>query len=116
MYSNRIQLSATLLLVIPGFIALAPTPATPGAGADDKQPPLDFSRDILPILSNNCFTCHGPAEKKAGLRLDQREHATKKTRSGAIPIVPGKASSSELVRRIFAEDEEQRMPPANSKK
>lgn len=76
---------------------------------------IDYSREILPILANNCFTCHGPAEQKAGLRLDQREHAIKPTRSKATAIRPGKADESELMHRILADDAE-RMPPLKSKK
>jgi hypothetical protein len=76
---------------------------------------IDFNRDIRPILSNNCFKCHGPdaAERKAGLRLDAREHALNPTESGLVAIVPGKADESELLRRIFATDDEQ-MPPTDS--
>src|SRR5262245_6174169 len=76
---------------------------------------VDFKRDILPILANKCFACHGPdsSTRKAHLRLDQRDFALKKTRSGATPIVPRDVEHSELVRRIFAEDDE-RMPPKKS--
>src|SRR5687768_5117196 len=91
------------------FLAAA-TPKSAG-----KESAVDFSRDILPILANNCFTCHGPAEQKAGLRLDQREHAIKSARSKATPIQPGNSAESELVRRILADDDE-RMPPIRSKK
>ena len=73
---------------------------------------VDYSRDILPILSSKCFACHGPDRiaRKAGLRLDERASATKPAKSKATPIVPGKPADSELVRRILAEDDE-RMPP-----
>jgi hypothetical protein len=78
---------------------------------------IDFNRDVRPILSNNCFKCHGPdaAERKAGLRLDAQEHALKSSESGARAIVPGKPDESELVRRILAGDDE-RMPPPDSNK
>ena len=78
---------------------------------------IDFNRDIRPVLSNNCFKCHGPdaAERKAGLRLDVREEALRASESGAVAIAPGKPEESELVRRIFASDDDQ-MPPIDSNK
>src|SRR4029079_14415905 len=79
---------------------------------------LSFNRDIRPILTENCFQCHGPdpAARKANLRLDLAEHATAKAKSGAIAIVPGKADSSELIKRIFAADPDDAMPPADTHK
>src|SRR5262245_54899733 len=73
----------------------------------------DFNREVRPILSANCFKCHGPDDKvrEAGLRLDQRDSATAKLESEAIAIVPGQPNKSELVRRIFSSDEADRMPP-----
>jgi hypothetical protein len=76
-------------------------------------PAVDFSRDVQPILSGKCFACHGPSTAKAGVRLHQRVLAMKPARSGAVPIQPGDADGSEVVRRIFAEDESERMPPAS---
>ena len=96
---------------------------TPCLGAEEGRPAvtgpkLDYNRDIRPILSNACFQCHGTDDKarKAGLRLDQRAAATQATASGAIPIVPGKPEDSDLVERIFAEDNELLMPPPRSNK
>jgi hypothetical protein len=83
---------------------------------DAKSRGVDYSRDILPILSVNCFNCHGPAEAKSGVRLDLRDRALKPSRSGATPIQPGKSSASELIRRIFAADAAERMPPAKTKR
>src|SRR5687768_15761184 len=76
--------------------------------------PLTYNRDVRPILSDNCFSCHGPAKQKGGLRLDLREVATEPVKSGSIAIVPGKPDASELVMRIFANDVDDQMPPADS--
>jgi len=88
---------------------------------DSPQPgprTIDYRRDIQPILSRNCFTCHGPDEatREAGLRLDHRD-------SDAVPnvddgehhgtLVPGHADRSELFLRITSDDESLRMPPAD---
>src|SRR3954470_2266243 len=77
------------------------------------QPAVDFAREVRPILTSQCFQCHGPDEKarKAKLRLDLREEAVK---AGAI--VPGKPDESELVKRVCSNDPDTRMPPEKSKK
>ncbi|MBI1178706.1 DUF1553 domain-containing protein [bacterium] len=79
---------------------------------------IDFDRDVRPILSDNCFKCHGfdEHERKSGLRLDVRTSAVKPAKSGDIAIVPGKVDASELVRRITTTDEDDHMPPAKSGK
>ncbi len=75
---------------------------------------VDFNRDVLPILSNNCFACHGPdaAARQANLRLDTRRGALAPRRGGPA-IVPGQPEASRLVARIHAEGED-RMPPLDS--
>ena len=82
------------------------------------EPPVDYSRQIRPILADNCLACHGPdaAERQAGLRLDVRASATAAAESGEKAIVPGKASQSELIKRIHADEPSVRMPPAEAKK
>jgi len=77
-----------------------------------------FNRDIRPIMSDTCLRCHGPDKnaRMADMRLDLREEALKPTGSGRIPIVPGKPEESEIIRRIFAEDPAQVMPPTFSHK
>jgi hypothetical protein len=74
---------------------------------------LSYNRDIRPILSDNCFYCHGPDanHRKGKMRLDIREEALKKE-----AFVPGKAIESELVKRIFATDPDDLMPPPDSAK
>jgi mono/diheme cytochrome c family protein len=76
---------------------------------------VQFNRDIRPILSENCFQCHGPDAKhrEGDLRLDQRESAIGKREHGAA-ISPGNIAASELVKRIISTDEDEKMPPAKS--
>ncbi len=76
---------------------------------------VDFSREIRPILSANCFACHGrdDAAREAELRLDRREDAIA-TLDGKAAIVPKDSQGSELYRRITTDDPEQRMPPPDS--
>jgi len=75
--------------------------------------PLEYNRDVRPILAENCFACHGPdsASRKAGLRLDKREDAVK-----AKAIIPGKPEESGLIVRIHATSTEERMPPPKTNK
>ena len=75
---------------------------------------VSFNRDVRPIMSDTCFRCHGPDEssRMAGLRLDVREQALRPTKSGRIPIVPGKPEQSEMIQRIFSDDPRVAMPPA----
>src|SRR5262249_2476124 len=79
--------------------------------ADD----FDFNRDIRPILSENCFQCHGPdaAARQAGLRLDVRDDATRLI-DGKTAIKPGDAAASEVVVRIRSTDPDLVMPPQKS--
>jgi mono/diheme cytochrome c family protein len=73
--------------------------------------PVDFSREVKPILARRCFACHGPDSGEGGLRLDGREHALAELDSGLLAIVPEDAEASELIARVTAEDESLRMPP-----
>ncbi len=75
--------------------------------------PVEFNRDIRPILSDNCFYCHGndASHRKAKLRLDIREEALKKK-----AFAPGNAEESELIKRLASLDLEEMMPPPDSHK
>ena len=79
---------------------------------------VDFNFHIRPILSQNCFVCHGPdsSSREAGLRLDTYESAIAELESGGAAIVPGKPGKSLLLSRIHAENPHELMPPPESKK
>ncbi len=79
---------------------------------------VDFRKEVLPLLAENCFSCHGPDEaaRKGGLRLDRREDAVRPGESGKAAIVAGQPEASGLLTRIASKDPEMAMPPAEAKK
>jgi len=85
------------------------------AGHAVAAEPLDFNRDIQPLLSENCYHCHGPdkANRKAGLRLDAEKEAKTEV-DGLIAIKPGHSSESEIIKRIFSDDPDEVMPTPKS--
>lgn len=90
----------TLLVCVPAALVHAEQPTQE----------ISYSRDIKPLLSNSCYTCHGPDEgtREADLRLDVRDAAIDHA------IVPGQPDQSELLARIASNDPDQQMPPAES--
>lgn len=89
-----------------------------GVGADATgAAPVDFNRQIRPLLSDRCFACHGPDDqaRKGRLALDTRDGALRGGRSRHAALVPGDAEGSELWRRVVSDDPEERMPPPESK-
>ena len=101
------------LLVLNLAVSAIATAQTPGGAG----PAIDFQRQIRPILSDNCFHCHGPDKgtRLMDLRLDTRDGAFEARKSGAV-IVPGKPLESLLYQRIAATQPARLMPPAHSKK
>lgn len=79
------------------------------------ESPVDFQRDVRPVLAKKCFKCHGPDKqtREADLRLDTFAGATSDA-SGTVAIVPGKSTQSELMHRIESPSPDDRMPPADS--
>ncbi len=79
----------------------------------DAAERVDFNRDVRPILANNCYACHGPDanQRQAELRLDRREDAL-----SAKSFVPGDSAASEIIKRVFSEQADHQMPPADANK
>jgi hypothetical protein len=104
-------LSSTLLVV---SVCGAAAASAPAVGK------LSYNEHIQPILAENCFACHGPdsSTREAKLRLDRAEFATARRGDGDIEpaIVPGDVKASPLVERITSTDDEERMPPLESRK
>jgi mono/diheme cytochrome c family protein len=97
-------IAARTLLQAALLALLAPSGLQAAAGAPR------YNRDVLPILAEHCFACHGPdkAGRKGGLQLHLREEAV------ASVIAPGNAAGSELIARITSEDMDDLMPPPES--
>jgi mono/diheme cytochrome c family protein len=99
-------------------VALAFLPLATGRAADAPKP-IDFNRQIRPILADNCFTCHGRDEKQRQkkLRLDTAKGAYAELDSGeGHAIVPGKPDESELMDRVTTKDDVLQMPPPTNGK
>jgi hypothetical protein len=96
------------------FLALGLVAAVP---QDVTPKPVDFERDIRPMLSDACYVCHGPdaSKRESKLRLDTREGAFIEI-EGVRMIVPGKPEKSELYRRLTTRDSDDHMPPAKAKR
>ncbi len=103
-------LLAALLTRWGGTAAAADAPQSAALGA-----PVDFSRDVLPVLSNKCFVCHGPdTQKKDLVKLDSYEAATRLLEGGHRAIDPQAPGKSEILARIHSKDDP--MPPAKAEK
>src|SRR5437763_16492303 len=103
------------MLRLATFVACLALAAAPCA--DSASPAVDFQREVRPILSENCFQCHGPDKdtRMAGLRLDTRDGAFSARPAGSA-IVPGNTSASLLYQRISSDKDAVRMPPVFTKK
>ncbi|MBP86898.1 MAG: hypothetical protein CMJ64_09300 [Planctomycetaceae bacterium] len=86
--------------------------ATASAAEQDK---VIYNREVLPLLADRCFLCHGPDEgvREAELRLDVRDDATR-DRDGSFVVKPGNPDASEMIARLTTEDEDLVMPPPDS--
>src|SRR5436190_3606967 len=89
----------------------------PAAGASVSPSKLGYNRDVRPVLSDNCFACHGPDknQRKVDLRFDVEAEAFA-DRGGYSALVKGKPEASELFKRITRKEKSGRMPPAKTGK
>lgn len=111
------RLAATAFAVVLLSVARLPGQAPAARSAQDAgaRETVEFNRDIRPVLSDRCYTCHGPdqARRRTKLRFDDEADA-KQDLGGRFAIVPGDAAKSEIIRRITAADPARRMPPVSS--
>ena len=118
-FCRLVNCHAAMLVVVGLAVCLAAFDLRLAAAPPDtaSAETVQLNRDIRPILSDNCFQCHGPdaAQRKAGLRLDV-EASAKGELQGVWPIVPGKLADSDLYRRITSSDDDEHMPPPTSGK
>ena len=77
---------------------------------DATSTPVSFSKDLAPILAKKCVACHGPEKSKGHFRLDSFDWLMKAGESKSAPVLPSQPEQSELVRRLTATDEDDRMP------
>lgn len=107
-----------LLLIIVIFLTEACNQKGEDVSSFTDTDQLSYNFHIRPILSDNCFACHGPDANKreSGLRLDTEEgaYAALKENPSAHAIVPGNANASEIVNRLYSSDENELMPPPES--
>jgi hypothetical protein len=95
------------LILLAGALGAAADAGVPQETGAKAAP--DFVRDVLPLLQEQCWSCHGPAKQKGGLRLDVKSRALAGGASGAV-ILPGKGAASRLVQLLRSADAEERMP------
>jgi mono/diheme cytochrome c family protein len=105
-------MSRKTALPIVGIFLVAPCALLLPSLAVAADAPVDYARDIKPILASSCYVCHGPDEgkRKAKLRLDVREEALK------AAVKPGDSAKSPLIERIVSKDADEVMPPPGAKK
>src|SRR5919106_5567489 len=110
---NTIRLLCLAIALAFGWRAFD-EPSSNASGVYGRQAPVDFERDIRPLLHARCVGCHGVNKQQSGLRLDHKAGAMKGGVSGAV-IVPGGGANSELIRRVSSADESEMMPPTGGR-
>jgi hypothetical protein len=116
--SGKTNVIWSLVIVVAVFCMISCDSKTSASDPTSIPDQVSYNFHIRPILSDNCFACHGPDANKreAGLRLDTPEgaYAALKESLGLHAVIPGKPGESELVHRIFASDPNEQMPPPES--
>ncbi len=91
------------------LLAAQPAPQAGPTGAAQSFQPVDYTRDIEPVLRQHCYECHGSTRARARLRLHAPDLILKGGSHGPV-VLPGKSGESELIRRILSDDPDDRMP------
>jgi mono/diheme cytochrome c family protein len=112
MRSAAVMLGATTLALLAsaGMHARHEAASVRSAPASEAAP-VDFAKDVLPILAAQCFRCHGGVREMAGLNLSDYARVTEPLKSGRTAVVAGEPAESELLRRVASSDANKRMPP-----
>ena len=116
------MITAGAIAVLSGMGATSAQAETASSRAETASgraaSPIDFNRDVRPILSDNCFACHGPdsAKIKGGLRLDRRADALQGGESDGPAVVPGQPEASALLHRVLTTEADDVMPPKEAAK
>jgi mono/diheme cytochrome c family protein len=112
MRSAAVMLGATTLALLAsaGMHARHEAASVRSAPASEAAP-VDFAKDVLPILAAQCFRCHGGVREMAGLNLSDHARVTEPLKSGRTAVVAGEPAESELLRRVASSDANKRMPP-----
>jgi hypothetical protein len=97
---NKLRLLSTLLVVL----------AITGYAFLKKEPDIDFSTQVKPIINQKCIVCHGGVKAKNNFSLLFREDLFQKTKSGKPAIIPGDPDHSEMIKRLLTDDPDERMP------
>src|SRR5262249_46135952 len=114
---TRFYLTVLPAVCLGSALVLGPRPDAVPSPPADPPPTVEFNRDIRPLLSDNCFQCHGPdkSRRTGALRLDVEKEAVA-DRGGHRVVVPGNLPKSELWKRITSEDKAEHMPPPSTGK
>ena len=99
----------TTMIVTPIRVAIAAY-AIASSGTAFAEP-IDFVRDVRPVLQKHCYSCHGAEKQKSSLRLDIKSEALKGGETYGPSVIAGKAEASPLIQLVSSEDTDQRMPP-----
>ena len=112
---NTLRRSTPVIRVLLWFLLLVQ--ATLSQATDSTVELVQFNRDIRPILSENCYQCHGPEEgaRESSLRLDNKAGLFQLADGVSATVVPGNLAASHLYQRITSDDLDQRMPPVDSR-